>query len=52
MRMRLLAELLDLLDLARKLLGEGLFQRLQLTGSEWGLGQRDAVSLTMVLPVE
>jgi hypothetical protein len=28
MRMRLLAELLDLLDLTRKLLGEGLFQGL------------------------
>jgi hypothetical protein len=29
--MRLLAELLDLLNLARKLCGEGLLQRLQLT---------------------
>jgi hypothetical protein len=36
MRMRLLAELLDLLDLARELLGEGLLQRLQLARSELG----------------
>jgi hypothetical protein len=47
-----LAELLDLLDLAGQLVGERLLQRLQLAWSAHVLASREQMGHTWVLPVE